>query len=339
MACHSTRRPSPRTVAEAARFRAGVSRHSPALWRVRLLLVAAAVFLPLILWSAAAGQEFLSFGEMSRLPTDGEVEEVLTPPPSAAPPSPSDAAPPSDPAAAAAPAEELIVIPPEAWEFWAPGYWDPWDGSVELGLSGTEGNSQTFNVRAGLKARHKTEFLVRTLEITSIQKSAAGITTANTALVDGRLELPMPGNRWNYYVHGLAEYDQFKAFDYRVSADTGVGYEFIQTERTTLLGRAGLSASQEIGGPDDDVKPELAFGGEFKHQFNSTHSISGKVDYFPNVTDFSDFRLNSQAGWEMALSKVWGLSLKLSVIDRYDSTPQGARPNDLDYSTLLIWVF
>jgi hypothetical protein len=31
--------------------------------------------------------------------------------------------------------------------------------------------------------------------------------------------------------------------------------------------------------------------------------------------------------------------LKLSVIDRYDSTPQGARPNDLDYSTLLLWTF
>lgn len=291
------------------------------------------------MWSAAAAQEFLSFGEMSRLPTDGEVEEVVTPPPSAAPPSPSDAILPSEPAAAAAPAEEVIVIPPEAWEFWAPGYWDPWDGSVELGLSGTEGNTQTFNVRAGLKARHKTEFLVRTLEITSIQKSAAGITTANTALVDGRMELPMPKSRWNYYIHGLAEYDQFKAFDYRVSADTGVGYEFIQTERTTLLGRAGLSASQEIGGPDDDVKPEIAFGGEFKHKLSDTHAISGKVDYFPNVTDFSDFRLNSQAGWEMALSKVWGLSLKLSVIDRYDSTPQGAKPNDLDYSTLLIWVF
>ena len=45
------------------------------------------------------------------------------------------------------------------------------------------------------------------------------------------------------------------------------------------------------------------------------------------------------AGWEIALCKAWGLSLKLSVIDRYDSTPQGARPNDLDYSTLLIWVF
>ena len=293
---------------------------------------------------AAVGQEFLTFGEMSRLPVDDQVEPVATPPPSVEMlPSPSDvtppaAAPPDSTAAAAAP-KDAIVLSPEAWEFWAPGYWDPWEGSVELGLSGTEGNSQTFNVRAGLKAKHKTPYLVRTLEITSIQKSADGITTANTALIDGRIELPMPASRWNYYVHGLAEYDEFKAFDYRLSADAGLGYEFIQTPRTTLVGRAGLSASQEIGGPDDDVKPEIAFGGEFKHKLSGTHSISGKVDYFPNVTDFSDFRLNSQAGWEMALSKAWGLSLKLSVIDRYDSTPQGARPNDLDYSTLLIWVF
>ena len=149
----------------------------------------------------------------------------------------------------------------------------------------------------------------------------------------------MPGSKWNLYVHSLLERDQFNAFDYRVSADVGVGYEFAQSDVTTLLGRVGLSASQEIGGPDDEVKPELALGSEYKHKFNATHSISAKVDYFPNVTDFTDFRLNSQASWEIALSSAWGLSLKLSVIDRYDSTPQGRRPNDLDYSTLLLWQF
>ena len=85
--------------------------------------------------------------------------------------------------------------------------------------------------------------------------------------------------------------------------------------------------------------PELLFGGEFKHKFNPTHSISGKVDYYPTVTDFGDYRLNSQASWEIALSAAWGMSLKLSVIDRYDSTPQGASPNDLDYSTLILWTF
>jgi hypothetical protein len=194
-------------------------------------------------------------------------------------------------------------------------------------------------VRFGLTAKHKTERLVQTLQITSIQKSADGVTTANTALADGRIEWPMPESRWNYYVHGLLEYDQFKAFHYRLSGDTGIGYEFIQTPATLLIGRTGVSASQEVGGPDDKVNPEWAFGGEFKHKFNPTHSISAKVDYFPNLTDFGDFRLNSQAGWEIALSSAWGLSLKLTVIDRYDSTPQGRSPNDLDYSTVLLWQF
>ena len=310
---------------------------------------ACAAALVLALAGSAATQDFASFGELSRLSWEGEAEEIVAPPPSAALPVPAD--PPSSvlvptPSAAAPPAgegvplnAEAIAIPQATWDFWSPQFWDPWDGSVELGLSGTEGNTQTFNIRFGLKARHKTAYLVRTLEITSIQKSAAGVTTANTALVDGRLEWPMPASRWNYYLHGLAEYDQFKAFDYRLSADTGLGYEYIQTEQTMLVGRAGVSASREIGGPDDHTNPEVALGGEFRHKFNPTHAISAKVDYYPNVTDFSDFRLNSQAGWEIAIAPAWGLSLKLSLIDRYDSTPQGARPNDLDYSTLLIWVF
>jgi hypothetical protein len=97
--------------------------------------------------------------------------------------------------------------------------------------------------------------------------------------------------------------------------------------------------SHEVGGPEDAWSPELLFGGEFKHKFNATHSVSGKVDFYPTITDFGDYRLNSQAAWEIALSKAWGLSLKLSVIDRYDSTPEGAKANDLDYSTLILWTF
>ena len=149
----------------------------------------------------------------------------------------------------------------------------------------------------------------------------------------------MPESKWNYYIHGLAEYDEFKAFDYRLSGDTGFGYEFIKNDLTTLIGRGGISASQEIGGPDDELKPELAFGGEYKHKFNATHSISGKVDYYPERHRLR--RLPPQQPGRLGDRPLaaWGLSLKLSVIDRYDSTPQGARPNDLDYSTLLLWTF
>jgi len=235
--------------------------------------------------------------------------------------------------------EQEVILSDPGWQVWSPSFWDPWEGNVELGLNGTEGNSQTFNVRFGMTARHNTPTFVQTLQVTSIQKSADGVTTANTALIDGRLEWPMPQSRWNYFIHGLWEYDEFKAFQYRVSADTGPGYEFIQTETTTLLGRSGLSVSHEVGGPDNAWNPEILFGGELRHRFNPTHLISAKVEYYPTITEWSDYRLNSQASWEIALSAARGLSLKLSVIDRYDSSPEGARPNDLDYSTLLLWTF
>lgn len=297
----------------------------------------AAVIASLVLAAPLAAQGPSLEGPFLRLPPIDE-ELPAASPTAAEPDSPSDQA--AAPAATGErDAQENVIVDVPGWHVWQPAFWDPWEGNVELGLSGTEGNSETFNVRFGLTAKHTTEDLVRTLQITSIQKSAAGVTTANTALLDGKLEWPMPASRWNYYVHGLAEYDEFKAFEYRLSGDTGLGYEFIQNDATTLVGRGGISASQEIGGPDNELKPELAFGGEYKHKFNPTHAISAKADYFPNVTQFSDFRLNSQASWEIALSSVWGLSLKLSVIDRYDSTPQGARPNDLDYSTLLLWQF
>jgi Protein of unknown function, DUF481 len=296
-----------------------------------------AIALSLTLVAVSALAQDLAWPGGERLPLPGpDLSPIETVPIETVP------APPGASAAALAPPPadvETLFIPPPGWEVWSPTFWDPWEGSVELGLSGTEGNAQTFNVRLGVTAKHKTPLLVQTLQITSIQKSADGVTTANTALFDGRIEWPMPQSRWNYYVHGLTEYDQFRAFGYRFSGDSGFGYEFIQNARTTLIGRSGLSVSKEVGGNDGAVKPELAFGGEFKHKFNFNHSISGKIDYFPNVTDFSDFRLNSQAAWEIALSHAWGLSLKLSIIDRYDATPQGALPNDLDYSTLVLWQF
>lgn len=279
--------------------------------------------------------------ELFRLP-EVMAEEVLTPEGKVVPAEAGDDAPsPSD-----APSIADGADPMDESRRWIPGYhvwessfWDPWEGSVELGLDGTDGNSETFNVRAGLNAKHKTDWLVQSVQLTAIRKNADGRTTANTALLDGRLEWPFPNARWNYFIHGLLEYDEFKAFDVRISADSGLGYDFIKSDRTTLLGRTGFALSHEIGGADDDVVPEWLFGTEYKHKFNDQHSISFKADYYPALSDFGDFRLNSQAAWEVLLSKEWGLSLKLSAIDRYDSTPQGKKPNDLDYSTLLMWNF
>jgi putative salt-induced outer membrane protein YdiY len=256
---------------------------------------------------------------------------------------------------AATPDEELATPPPsgpptdivieELWPLESVVYpggftnWSLWHGSVELGLSGTSGNSETFNVRLGAKAKRDTPRAVHTYELTYLDKSADSRQTAHSALIDGRSEWPFPDTPWSFFIHGLGEYDEFKAFDFRASGDTGLGYQFIKNDVSDLKGRFGGSASHEFGGPDDDVVPELVFGAEWKHCFSPRQNVSVQVDYFPNVTAFTDFRMNGRASWEVVVAPEWGLSLKTSVIDRYDSTPGDAKSNDLDYSLLLLWSF
>lgn len=230
---------------------------------------------------------------------------------------------------------------PDAWitaSFDTP-FWKSWDGSIELGLNGTEGNSETFNLRMGAKVRRESEATIQKIEFTHIDKSNQGAQTALSTLLDGRQEWKLRDERYTYFVHGLMEYDEFKAFDVRLSADTGLSRKLINTDTKRLSGRLGASASREVGGPNDEWIPELLFGVDYDHKIDDRQKVTFEATYYPDITDYENFRLNSKASWEIVVNPDWGMSLKLSAIDRYDSTPSGAKPNDLDYSLLMLWNF
>ena len=220
------------------------------------------------------------------------------------------------------------------------GTWpEPWEGTIEFGLSGTEGNSNTFNMRLGAKLKHYTPLVRHDFEFTHLQKSNEDRKTADNTIIDSRIEWPLPDVPWTYYVHGSTEYDKFKGFDVRAAADAGLGYHFIKSKPILLIGRMGASVSRELGGDDDRYSPEMVAGVEWKHVFEDGQKVSAKVEYYPEVVNFSDFRINGRASWEKVIAPEWGLSLKLSAIDRYDSTPNRRIRNDLDYACLLLWAF
>ena len=214
-----------------------------------------------------------------------------------------------------------------------------WKGSFELGLDGSEGNTRTFNIQFGMDAKRKTDCDVVTLDLDYRKKTANYRETANRALLDWRYERLYEDSPWTTFVHGTVDYDEFQAFDLRVTADIGLGFQLIDWEKTTLALRVGGGFSHEIGGPDDAYVPELTYGLDFEHRISDRQKLAASADYIPDVTEFTDFRLKTEASWELLIDKEMNLSLKLSVLDRYDSTPHGLRPNDLDYSAMLLWKF
>jgi putative salt-induced outer membrane protein YdiY len=214
-----------------------------------------------------------------------------------------------------------------------------WKGSFELGLDGTEGNSQTLNFRFGFDAKRTTPGNVLKFGLDYRRNTTEEEETAHRAFLDWRAERLFHESPWTCFVHGTVDYDEFKKLDTRVAADLGLGYELIETDSTSLVAQLGGGFSHEIGSPNEHYVPEAVFGLDFEHQLTRRQQLACAVQYTPDVTDFGEFRLTARAGWELLIDQEMNLSLKLSVLNRYDSTPDGVKPNDLDYAAVLLWKF
>lgn len=229
-----------------------------------------------------------------------------------------------------------------AWYRQYPWMWIPWTGwtnFIEFGLNGSSGNSDTTSMQTGADLSRKTDIYTFAIDIDYQRTQAGGVETQNNGRLNADYDRLLGDTLWSAFAKLGLEYDEFKAFDARVNLNSGLGYYWLRNDASTLVTRFGAGASREIGGPADEWVPEAMFGYEASHQLTERQKIKGKIEYFPEWSNFDNFRLVSDVSWEILLDGVNNLSLKLAATNRYDSTPQGADPNDLFYSALLLWKF
>ncbi|MDC0934930.1 DUF481 domain-containing protein [Pirellulales bacterium] len=292
---------------------------------------------PAVLPPPGAAQLSLLFPAPEALPQPGNL------PAEVAPASPDDCqvAPEiklDDESLAPTPLDEAITPTPYWYQL---AYWfgpQPWEISVELGLNGSEGNNDTLSTRAGGAIKRKTDIGKFSSQIQFNRNTANSVETQNDAKVDIRIDRDLAESPWTIFFLESLIYDEFQAFDLMMSLDCGFGYHFVDTEISSLLGRLGAGATREFGGPDNEWAPQTLFGFEYEHQLTPLQRIVARVDYFPEWEDYRNYRVVSDIGWEIDLDKPKNVSLKFSLVDRYDSTPNGAVPNNLDYAALLIWA-
>jgi putative salt-induced outer membrane protein YdiY len=192
-------------------------------------------------------------------------------------------------------------------------------------------------MRAGAHAKRVTEHWKYDSTLAYNKNHAGGVETQNNGKLDTRLDRILADSPWTLFVLENLIYDEFQAFDLQLSLNTGVGYQWIKSPTTDLLTRVGAGATREFGGAEDDWQPQALVGLDLAYQLSAMQRITAKVDYFPEWEDFRNYRVVSDLGWQVDLDRPKNVSLKLSVIDRYDSTPEGAVPNNVDYALLMIW--
>jgi putative salt-induced outer membrane protein YdiY len=213
----------------------------------------------------------------------------------------------------------------------------PWDTGIELGINGSSGTSEAFSMRTGGYIKRESRFSKLDMSTYYNRTSTGGIITQNNATFDIRNDWLLDDKSpWTLFATNNVFYDEFKAFDLQTNVDAGVGYRVFHEKELQLVTRVGAGTSREFGGPDDRWVPESLFGFEFNQQLSLTQKFYGKLDYFPEWDQVGEFRMVADMGWEVVLVQPSNLSLKISAQDRFDSTPNGAEPNLVNYSALLL---
>lgn len=266
--------------------------------------------------------------EVRRLPApaDFSVEEIL---------------PPVEPDAPSVISELAIATPPPPAPHWyQPSYWfdpTPWDTGIEFGLNGSSGTSNTLSTRAGGYSKLKTDLRKLDLSLYHNRTKSAGEETQNNALLDVRHDWLLTDSPWSLFVMNQTFYDEFQAFDLNVNVNTGIGYQWFDTDFAKFGTSLGAGASREFGGVRDEWVPEAQVGFKWEQNLCDTQKFYAKLDYFPEWEDLGRYRMVSDIGWQVQLSRPSNVSLKFSLSDRFDSNPDGVNPHNTNYSVLLLW--
>jgi putative salt-induced outer membrane protein YdiY len=215
-----------------------------------------------------------------------------------------------------------------------------WSGSLQFGMDGVEGNSQSMNLRFGFDARVKTDLHALYLNADYSRIMSNYTITTNRSYSQGRYERIIQDTDWTIFEGATGEYDQFQPYVFRVTDYAGVGYWLFRTNVASLKTRFGGGFEHDFKGPRDTYySPELIFGFDYERKISERQRLTAMLEYMPNVTDIQTYRLNTQAGWELLLDKETNLSLRFAVRNRYTSNPGAGKPNDFDYAALLMWKF
>jgi len=216
-----------------------------------------------------------------------------------------------------------------------------WHGGADLGLNGASGNSELFNLRVDLNANRKTADNLFDSSFLYQYGSNAGQLTQNQAFFNARDEILFAGSPWSIFGSTNIEYDEQRAYQFRIGLYAGVGRLLIDDGFHNWRLRAGAGIVREVGrsGTASQWVPEAIFGSDYSYRVDDRQSFVFNVDYYPQIDNWSVYRVRARAAYQILLDPATGTTLKLGIQDRYDSAPANAKANDLTYFATLGFTF
>lgn len=216
-----------------------------------------------------------------------------------------------------------------------------WRGSVDLGLAGAGGNSESLSSRLAVATWRETPAMDTRFDAEYNRASEGGRTSKNRAEANAFNDWKLPGSPWGFFARGRFEFDEFTNYRLRLSGFAGPSYTLYSPEPLLLRLRAGLGGAGEFHGPAPapGFQPEALVGVDSKWTISPRQSVFGSFDYLPSLGSAADFRLDLKAGYQLKVDPRTNMLLKAGVANRFTTRGDRTKRNDVDYFLTLGWEF
>jgi putative salt-induced outer membrane protein len=197
--------------------------------------------------------------------------------------------------------------------------WAEWTGRGEIGASFASGNSESESINGAIEVKNKRDKWTHTFGAAGNYGSDGQLTTAERWELRAQSDYTFTEKA---YWFGAARYedDRFSNFEYQVSVSTGVGYKFIDTERTKFWVQGGpgyrYAELSDTGTKDDGTILRGDLG--FEHQLTETTKI---VVRFLVESGSENTYVQNDLGLEVLITGSLGLRVGYQVRNNSDVLP------------------
>ncbi|MDH3591416.1 MAG: DUF481 domain-containing protein [Planctomycetota bacterium] len=203
----------------------------------------------------------------------------------------------------------------------------PWTVTGNLGVTVTDGNSDTFTLTFGVEGVTKWDSWTLKLKLASIYAESNQVQSANEHIFIERLEKAFSDIE-SLFQELYLEHDDEEKLHFRIQITVGYKRRLIKKEKFEMWGEVGAGVLYEEFRATDDTEAILHLGVNWTWQLTKELLYTQIITFYPSLSNGGEFRMY----WESVFSTPIGdrLDLRLSIIDKYDSdAPAGIKDNDI----------
>lgn len=208
-----------------------------------------------------------------------------------------------------------------------------WGGDAAVGLALARGNTDTTNLSLTFSIKGPISKSIDNVnKVYFLLNKEKDITNAESMGLESHIQWKHTERFFSYYgIQGLR--DRFKNYSYRILPGLGLGYKVIASENVQLSASAGLSQvfTKYFESGETDSYTGIALGNQLTWKVSPSAEISQTLSLNSNISELGHYFLQYEISLASAVTK--GLSVKLTLMDKYDSKPVGEdiKKNDVSF--------